>query len=320
MLDRRARSFHESSLMFKLWLELSKSGIVTLVLISVAAGYFLGHPFDTPLVWGHFFMTLLGVLFLASGSSALNQIQDREMDAQMPRTAKRPLPSRQLTLKSAWTFTIFVLTLGLFLLSQVSLTVLLLGFAAVISYNGLYTPWWKRKWAFAAIPGAIPGALPILMGSVAASGQLWGPASIGGWFLFGILFYWQMPHFWVLALKYRDDYASGGVPTLPVVWGAQITLHHIVIWGLGLVGLSLAAPLFLPVGAFYTVSAIAIGFKLILEMRLLSLYAKQEGPDSLMKGKKWLRFFLWINFALILQLAAAVIDVWSVYLIPKFLG
>src|SRR6185437_16687128 len=100
----------------------------------------------------------------------------------------------------------------------VSIPVAVLGLLAVLSYNGLYTLWWKRRWSYAAIPGAIPGALPILMGHYAAAGHLGAPAGI---YLFLLLFFWQMPHFWVLALRFRADYEKGDFPTLPVTHGPE---------------------------------------------------------------------------------------------------
>lgn len=283
--------------------ELSKSGIVTLVLISVLGGYLIGQPFESPLSLARLTQTLFGVLFLASGSSALNQYQERHIDAEMPRTARRPLPSGRMSPASVLTFVLASVTMGLILLAQVSLEVFSLGIAAVISYNGLYTLWWKRRWAYAAVPGAIPGALPILMGHAAASGELWQP---GGIYLFFLLFYWQMPHFWVLALKFEKDYRMGGFPTLPVARGSQVTVSQIVIWCLAYVALALMAPLFLKTHSVYLVIAVAVSLMVLWELRS---FVKAPEP-----GKAWLRFFLWINFSLIFYIAGAAMDLWSIYL------
>src|SRR6185295_14280231 len=107
-----------ASVVMKLYRELSKSGIVALVLISVLGGYLIGHSPETPFDFTRLFVTLFGVLFLASGSSALNQIQERHIDAAMPRTAKRPLPSGRISLGHAWAFVAVTLTLGLFNLAS----------------------------------------------------------------------------------------------------------------------------------------------------------------------------------------------------------
>jgi protoheme IX farnesyltransferase len=282
--------------------ELSKSGIVALVLISVMGGFFIGHPFEKPLSLPEFMITLLGVLFLASGSSALNQVQERKLDALMPRTAKRPLPSERISLSHALAFIGISIVVGLILLFQISASVFILGLAAIALYNGLYTMWWKRHWAFAAVPGAIPGALPILMGFAASQGNAFHPAGV---YLFALLFFWQMPHFWVLAIRYKTDYEQGGIPTLPVVHGSGITSNHIVVWCLAYVALALIAPLFLKVGVIYLVSSISVSLKL-----LWSLKSFCKNPES----KNWLSFFLWVNFSLIIYIAAAALDLWSVYL------
>jgi len=291
----------------KIYKELAKSGIVALVLISVLGGYLIGHPFETPLSLWHLLLTLVGVLLLASGSSALNQLQEHTIDAQMPRTALRPIPSGRITSREALVFCLLSLVVGLIMLWAVSPTVAGLGCLAVVLYNGLYTLWWKRRWSFAAVPGAVPGALPILMGYAASSGQVITP---GGLYLFFILFYWQMPHFWALAIRYTKDYAQGGIPTLPVTHGSGITVKHIVLWCLAYIALALLAPLFLQVLWVYMVIAGLISAKLLWE-----LWAFARQPES----KGWLKFFLWINFSLIGYIAAAAADLWSVYLLIPYL-
>jgi protoheme IX farnesyltransferase len=288
----------------RLYTELSKSGIVALVLISVLGGYLAGQPFERPLSWARLALTLFGVMLLASGSSALNQVQERHEDAAMPRTARRPLPSGRITFGQAVAFVLICLIGGLAVLRYLGLPLALLGALAVISYNGLYTRWWKRRWSFAAVPGAVPGALPVLMGYAAASGQVFAP---GGLYLFFLLFFWQMPHFWVLALKYRADYEQGGFPTLPVTHGTPVTVSQIVIWCLGYIGLATLAPLFLGVGAIYGLIAFAVSLKLVWVLRKFV-----REPES----RHWLGFFLWVNFSLVIYIAAAVADLWSVYLIP----
>lgn len=284
-------------------LELSKSGIVTLVLISVLGGYLVGQPSELPFSWTRMAITLIGILFLASASSALNQLQEISEDSRMPRTAKRPLPSGRITPTQAWAFILTGFALSVVFLASVDWILLALGALAVLSYNVLYTMWWKRRWSYAAIPGAIPGALPILMGHYAASGRLFAPSGI---YLFFLLFFWQMPHFWVLALRFRSDYASGEFPTLPVTHGPGVTVARIVIWCLAYVGLAILAPLFMNIRGFYCIATFAMSAKVVWE--LLRFIKNPE-------GKQWLRFFLWINFSLIVYIGAAVIDLWSQYLI-----
>ena len=292
---------------WRIYAELSKSGIVILVLISVLSGYLIGQPSEEPLNWKRLWLTLFGVLFLASGSSALNQYQEQALDLKMPRTSRRPLPSGRLSQKEALVFIIVTLGCGLTLLVIVGSIVFWLGVCAIFSYNLLYTLWWKKHWAFAAIPGAIPGAIPILIGYAAASGTLTRPAGI---YLFFILFFWQMPHFWSLALKFEKDYALAGFPTLPVVHGRQVTLHQIVLWCLAYVGLVIIGPLFLQVRWIYWTPSILLGAKILFE-----LYRYYSDPQN----SNWLRFFLWVNFSLVGFLSFAILDLWSIYIpIPGY--
>ncbi len=294
---------------FGIYRELSKSGIVALVLISVLGGYLAGQPFESPLDGLRLLVTLLGVLGVAAGSSALNHWQDREMDARMPRTAKRPLPSGRITELHALTFATGAMAIGLGLLSILSWKLVVLGTVAIFSYNVLYTLWWKRTMPFAAVPGAIPGALPILMGYVAAQGDVITP---GGIYLFAVLFFWQMPHFWVLALRFTDDYAKGGVPTLPVAHGTRLTIGQIVVWCLAYCALALGAPVFFRVGSVYLGVSMMICAKLLWELRAFA-----RGGDKISDpgSKFWLRFFMWVNVSLIGFVGAIVADLWSVYLI-----
>lgn len=279
--------------------ELSKSGIVTLVLISVLGGYFIGVPAGNPLDLARLLLTLLGILLLSSGSSALNQLQEIEPDRKMARTAKRPLPSGRVSPRQAGAFVAFCLVSGLALLAVLDLRLLAMGAAATFSYNVLYTLWWKPRWAFAAIPGAIPGALPIWMGHVASAQRLWEPA---GLYLFGLLFFWQMPHFWVLALRYSGDYASGGFPTLPVKKGRPLTVAHIAIWAVCYVAMAWLAPLFMPLGGLYFATAAVFSIAVLVE---LVRFARSPGHT------RWLQFFLWVNLSLVGLLAGMALDRWK---------
>ena len=286
-------------------LKLTKSEIVLLEAITLAAGYFIGHSIETPVNWQRFLFTLIGVSCLALGSGALNQIQEMSEDSQMERTKSRPLPSGRISLRLA-TITTFVLFLsGCLLLSFVSYPVLILGVFAVISYNVLYTMWWKRKMAYAAVPGAIPGSLPILIGYIAATEQ---PFDIRGYYLFAILFFWQMPHFWVLALKYSNDYDQGGFPTLPVAKGNRVTRFQITLWCLAYAAVGLLSGFFFPTGIIGLAGSLAISVWLLWELIRFLKHPQQ---------KTWLRFFLSINFSLILYLAVISMDLWSIYLHPR---
>ena len=285
--------------------QLTKMEIIILEAITLVAGYLIGQSMEFSVNWSRFLLTLFGVSAHALGSGAMNQIQERGEDSQMDRTKNRPLPSGRISLRFAILLTITLFLLGCFLLFFVSSTVLILGIVAVFSYNGLYTMWWKRKMAFAAIPGAIPGALPVLIGYQAAVGNM---ADFRGYYLFAILFFWQMPHFWVLALKYSKDYDQGGFPTLPVAKGSQVTRFQISLWCLAYAGIGLLSPLFFPMGIPGILGSILISAWLLVE-----LYRFLREPEQ----KSWLRFFLSVNFSLIMYLFVIASDLWSIYLHPK---
>ncbi len=279
--------------------DLSKSGIVLLVCISVLGGFVIAQSPETPLNLINLACSLFGVLLLASGSSALNQLQERVLDAKMARTSSRPLPAGRLTGKKALIFILCSTGIGLLLLSRLSREVFVLGIAAIVFYNGFYTLWWKKRWPFAAVPGAIPGAIPIWIGALSARNELFHPVGV---YLFFFVFFWQMPHFWVLALRYKEDYRRGGIPTLPVAHGAAVTVFHIQLWLLAYIALVLIAPFFLKVRAFYLIIAFLMSVLLLLKFRAFA-----RAPES----GSWLGFFIWVNFSLVILLAAAVIDLWS---------
>src|SRR5688572_29198182 len=222
--------------------ELSKFGIVLLVLVSAAAGFMLVAPLGPDFPWRAGLAVLAGVMLLSSGASALNQVQERRQDALMARTAGRPLPSGRLSLLQGIGFAVLALLAGTVVLwLGIGRTAGILGIIAAAFYNGLYTPWLKPTSPFAAVPGALPGALPPVIGWVAGGGSPW---DAGALILFGILFLWQMPHFWALALRYRADYAAGGFPMVAEAVGVEGTARLILVYAFGLTALSLAAPTF----------------------------------------------------------------------------
>ncbi len=152
-----------------------------------------------------------GVFLLASGASALNQVQEYKIDLLMPRTRNRPIPSGRISLTGAWIF-IFIFSLsGLALLFFYSGYIAgILGLLNIFWYNGIYTPL-KRTTAFAVVPGSIVGALPPLIGWVAAGGSLLDSASIALGFFF---FIGQIPHFWLLLLRFGKEYEMAGLKSL----------------------------------------------------------------------------------------------------------
>ncbi len=278
--------------------ELSKLGIVLLVLVSAGAGFMLRAPLGADFPWAQGLLMLAGVLLLSSGASALNQVQERGPDALMARTAGRPLPSGRLSTPQGARFAVAGIVSGALLLwLGIGWVAGLLGLIAAAFYNGVYTPWLKPTSPFAAVPGAVPGAIPPVIGWVAAGGSL---ADAGAVILFGILFLWQMPHFWALALRYRTDYAAGGFPMVSETVGVEGTARLILLYALGLTAWSLAAPTFGVGGPAALVAAAALGGRLIW---LANKFARQ--PED---QRGWLSLFLFSNFYLLLLFTVLVAE------------
>jgi heme o synthase len=278
--------------------ELSKFGIVLLVLVSAAAGFMLRAPLGADFPWAHGLVVLAGVMLLSSGASALNQVQERRRDALMARTANRPLPSGRLSYAQGLVFAAVATAAGAAVLwLGIGRTAGVLGVTAAVFYNGVYTPWLKPTSPFAAVPGAIPGSIPPVIGWVAAGGSL---TDAGAIILFGILFLWQMPHFWALALRYRADYASGGFPMVSEVVGVEGTARLILLYASGLTAWSLAAPTFGVGGPVTFVLAALLGGRLMW----LAVKFAREPYDQ----RGWLKLFLFSNFYLLLLFAGMVAE------------
>ena len=195
----------------KTFLELTKPGITRLVVLTATAGFVLGTTGEIDL--GLLVSLLVGTGLVASGTNALNQWWERDVDALMRRTRHRPLPSGRIGQGPALVFGAGLAAVGcaeLFLL--VNPLTALLAFLTVVSYVLVYTPL-KRKSPLATIVGSFPGALPILGGWTAARDAL----SLEGWVLFNIMFLWQVPHFLALGWMYREDYRRGGLKMLSVI-------------------------------------------------------------------------------------------------------
>ncbi len=291
--------------MLKIYADLTKFGIVVFSVLSGLAGYATGFQIEHPFDWKIFLQVLLGIYFLSSGSLALNQVQDAKLDAKMPRTALRPIPSGKIKPAAALILSVLFLIVGLHLLFEVQSAAGWVGLVSAFLYNGPYTLYLKRKWAYAAVPGAFPGALPVTIGYAAANPDIFNSESI---YLFLIMFLWQMPHFWVLAIRYKDDYAAGGIPTLPVAKGIDKTLYQIVMYTFAYVGVALSAPLFVHASWLFILLTIPLVFKIIQEM---VRYYKSKGTE------RWLAFFMWLNVSMLIFILIPVIDKWNFLFISR---
>jgi protoheme IX farnesyltransferase len=234
--------------------DLIKARLTLLVLLTTLVGFYVGvrGAMDYALL----FHTMLGTALVASGAAALNQLLEREHDAKMRRTASRPLPSGRLQPVTVMLFGGVCSVVGLvYLALLVNLLTCVIGAVSLVSYLFIYTPLKRLTWLNTAV-GAIPGGLPPLMGWAAARGELDG----GGWALFAILAFWQMPHFFAIAWIYRDEYAKAGFQMLPNVDpDGRRTASQSVSHALGLLTVSLCPFLFRLAGAWYLAGAIILG-------------------------------------------------------------
>lgn len=241
------------------YVELTKPRITFMVLVTTAAGFLLGQGIQATsggLPLALLFHVLAGTGLVASSASALNQVLERELDAKMRRTAGRPLPSGRLDPDRALAFAVVLGMAGLvWLAAAVNLLTAVLGAVTLAAYVFVYTPM-KRVSSLSTVVGAAPGAMPPVMGWAAYTGEL-GP---GAWALFGILFFWQLPHFLAIAWMYRADYAAAGFPMLPVIEpdGAS-TARQSILWSAALIPLSLLPSALGLTGAVYAVGAVALG-------------------------------------------------------------
>jgi len=220
----------------QVYLELTKPRITLMVLLTVAVGFFAAHASAAPALLLH---VLIGTALSCSGSGALNQYLERQVDETMDRTRFRPLPARRISATSAMALGA-ALSIGgvLYLAITVHLLSALLNALTVITYLFVYTPM-KRRTPLSTLAGAVPGALPPVIGWTAATGDIGAGAAV----LFGILFLWQIPHFLAIGWMYREDYARGGFPMLVVVdEGGDATARQMVVYALALIPVSLLLP------------------------------------------------------------------------------
>jgi protoheme IX farnesyltransferase len=200
--------------------------------------------------------TVLGGTAAAGGANAINMVVDRDIDKLMARTAKRPLVTGAMTPRAALTF-----ALALEVLAFVELAVLVnvlsavLAVSATLFYVFVYTLWLKRRSTQNIVIGGAAGAVPVLVGWSAVTGSLgWAPVV-----LFAIIFVWTPPHFWALAIKYREDYAAAEVPMLPAVVSTQTTAKRIVAYTVALWATSVLFAEVGGMGDIYLVAALALG-------------------------------------------------------------
>jgi len=237
---------------------LGKPRVLLMVLASTLAGYFVA--LDGPPDLARVIHVLLGTFMAAGGTLALNQYVERDVDALMERTRRRPLPDHRLQPLEALLFAGVLTSAGVtYLAVSVGIAVAGLTLATTILYLGAYTPL-KTRSALCMLVGAVPGALPPVTGWLAARGEL----GLGAAMLFAIVFLWQLPHTLAIALLYRDDYARAGVRVLPVVDAyGTVSDRQIVTSTLALLGVSVLPAAIGLSGTAYLATACVLGLGLL---------------------------------------------------------
>ncbi len=240
------------------YLELTKLRIVTLLLFTTLTAMVIaaGGQLD-PLI---LIPTLLGGALSAAGASVINQYFDRDMDAKMNRTARRPIPSGRVEPINALLFGLALIVWSTLILGVfVNWLAAGLALGGAIYYVVIYTMLLKRNTVLNILIGGGAGAMPVLVGWAAVTGSLNYPAFI----LFAIVFYWTPPHSWALALLVNKDYTAAQVPMMPVARGEEATRHQILMYAIILLLISLLPVVFGFLGAIYGLAAVSLGLGLI---------------------------------------------------------
>ncbi|MDF2739565.1 MAG: hypothetical protein K0S88_932 [Actinomycetia bacterium] len=286
-----ARSARQSARAYFL---LTKPRIIELLLVTTVPTMFIAAR-GVPSPW-LMAATLFGGALSAASANVLNCYLDRDIDALMRRTARRPLPAHRVKPGDALRFGLVLGVAGfVWLWATVNLLSAALATAAILFYVFVYTLGLKRRSTQNIVIGGAAGAVPVLVGWSAVTGRVDLPALV----LFAIIFYWTPPHFWALSLRYKDDYAAAGVPMLPVVRGARETSNQILYYTVLLVAVTL---LLFPagrMGALYLATAVALGAAFI--WRALELRRD-------LSGRRALRLFSFSNTYLALLFCAMAVD------------
>jgi len=238
----------------KNYYELCKPNVVLMMLITALVGSLLASKTLAPL--SLIALAMLGIGLCASSAAAINQIIDRKADANMNRTANRPIPQGEVSPLNASIFAFVLGSLGAaILVLYVNALTALLTLASLIGYAFVYTVYLKRATPQNIVIGGLAGAAPPLLGWTAVTNSI-DPNSL---LLVLIIFAWTPPHFWALAIHRKDDYAKENIPMLPVTHGVQFTKLQIILYTIILILVSLLPFVVMMSGVFYFISAIILG-------------------------------------------------------------
>jgi len=277
------------------YIALTKPRIIELLLVTTVPTMFVAER-GVPSVW-LMVATVVGGTLAAGGANAINMVIDLDIDRVMERTRGRPLVTGAVGSTGAVVFAVSLEVVAFaWLVATVNLLSAVLAVSATIFYVFVYSMWLKRTSTTNIVVGGAAGAVPVLVGWSAVTGSLDWPPVV----LFLVVFYWTPPHFWALAIRYRDDYAAAGVPMLPVVAGPRATAHRIVGYTAILVVVTVVFSPVAEMGVVYLVAALVLGAVFIA----LAL-ALRADPDE----RRAMRLFHYSITYLTLLFGAMVVDV-----------
>jgi heme o synthase len=273
-----------ASSLFRDYAELTKLRVTSLIVMTAWCGYFFGaHKSGIPWFGWGLFHCLFGVGLVSSGTAALNEVMEYRVDAQMRRTAQRPIPAgRMSTMHAAIVGMIAAVGGSVYLAVFTNPLTGSLTFLTSVVYLAAYTPL-KRISPICTFVGAFPGAMPGVLGWTAARGRLEWETLV----LFAILFVWQFPHFFSIAWLYREDYAKGGVRMLPVVEeDGRSTARRILAYSVILIPISVLPSLMGMAGRLYFVSAVTLGLAMLyFGLRLAFLKLPLNSAPSKLRAR-----------------------------------
>jgi protoheme IX farnesyltransferase len=281
------------------YVALTKPRIIELLLVTTVPAMVVAARGWPARFWWLVPVTVIGGTLAAGSANTINCYVDRDIDDVMKRTSRRPLPNHLVTPSQALRFGIVLGVVSLLWLGLlVNWLAAWLGVAAILFYVFVYTLGMKRSTPSNIVIGGAAGCMPVVIGWAAVTGGVGLPALV----LFGIIFYWTPPHFWALALKFRDDYAAAGVPMMPVVVGVRETARQIVLYSALMVAISLVLYPVAPMGPVYLVAAVVCGGVFLREA--WALWRRVEAD----RDPKPMRLFHWSITYLTLLFAAMAVD------------
>jgi heme o synthase len=239
---------------------------------------------------------LVGGALAAGGANTINCWIERDRDRLMHRTRHRPLPTGRIAPGRALAFGLILEAAAfVWLVVTVNLLAAALAVSAMLFYVFVYTIWLKPRSPQNIVIGGAAGAVPVLVGWAAVTGSLEAPA----WVLFAIVFCWTPPHFWALALRYQEDYATAGIPMLPVVSGITNAVRQIIVYSVIVVAITLLLLAFEAMGVVYLVAAVGLGAAFVWQAMAL-----RRDPSP----RRAMRLFAFSNTYLALLFAAIAVD------------